>query len=76
MQGMVEKRTGKRKNKATEPKPDPHKGLAIGFRADGQDLVDALDGWAEATSRSRNNAMNVLLMEALKAHGFWPPKRE
>lgn len=47
--------------------------VQINFRAEDPRLVEALDRYAKSLRRSRNQAMNIALEDALKERGFWPP---
>ncbi len=64
-----------RKKKSVEPEPEqePERKVQTPFRPDDARLLDALDAFAHDTRRSRNMAMVVLIEEALKAAGYWPP---
>jgi hypothetical protein len=54
-------------------KSDPHRGVQIPLRLPDSRLVDALDEYAEQIRRSRNMAIVLLLEEAMKTAGLWPP---
>ncbi len=61
----------KKKPEPEKPSPSsPYKGVQINFRADSQELVDALDAYAVNVDRSRNKAINRLLRQAMVAKGF------
>jgi hypothetical protein len=59
----------KRPIKAEQPKPEQ---AQTPFRCDPA-LMDAIDAYAQDNRRSRNLAMVILLEQALKAVGYWPP---
>ncbi len=58
-----------------KPKPDAveEKAPQTPFRPDDKRLMDAIDAFAHETRRSRNMAMVILIEDALKALGRWPP---
>ncbi len=60
-----------KKKPAEEASPD--RGPQILFRPYDERIIAALDAFARSVKRSRNNAMLILLEEALRSHGFWPP---
>ena len=43
------------------------------FRPEDPALLGAIDAYAASIRRSSNMTMTLLLEEALRAHGFWPP---
>ncbi len=43
------------------------------YRPDSQEIVDAIEGQAKKDRRSRNLMIQILLEEALRARGAWPP---
>ena len=52
----------------TEQRP-----AAASFRFEDSRLLNALDVYAKRTRRSRNKAVEVLLEEAMRQEGLWPP---
>lgn len=57
-----------------KPVVDAHKGIQIPFRVGDEQLVAAIETYADRTRRSRNMAIVLLLEEALARHGLWPPR--
>ncbi len=60
--------------KTPKPADEEPKSLQTNLRFFDLRLLDAVDRVAEKNRRSRNFMINLLLEEALKALGEWPPK--
>jgi len=65
-----------KKKPVPPPEPDNHKGVQRNLRIIDPRLLDAVDEAADGERRSRNLMLNILIEEALKARGLWPPKSQ
>jgi hypothetical protein len=65
----------KKNNQVPVPPPvEEDEGVQVALRLFSKRLLRAVDDTASEERRSRNLMLNLLIEEALKARGKWPPK--